>query len=55
MRLRRNETNSRGEDEKKSYPKIGPAKRPKYEQIRTGPGEAKFLDAAAVRIWSLFN
>ena len=49
------ETNSRNEDAKKSYPKIGPAKGPKKEQIRTGPGGAKFPDLAAVRIWSLFN
>ena len=40
---------------KKSYPKIGPAKNPKKDQIRTGPGGAKFPDLAAVKIWSLFN
>ena len=40
---------------KKSYPKIGPAKSPQKEQIRTGPGGAKSPDSAAVKIWSLFN
>ena len=40
---------------KKSYPKIDPAKGSKQEQIRTGPGGAKFPDSAAVKIWSLFN
>ena len=54
-RLRRNETNSRNEDAKKSYPKIGPAKGPKKKQIRTGPGGAKFPDSAAVKICVLFN
>ena len=38
-----------------SYPKISPAKRPKKERIRTGPGGAKFPNSAAVKIWSLFN
>ena len=40
---------------KKSYPKIVPAKGPKKERIRTGPGGAKFPNSAAVKIWSLFN
>ena len=49
------ETNSRNEDAKKSYPKIGPAQDPKKDQIRTGPGGAKFPDSAAVKICVLFN
>ena len=39
----------------KSYPKIGPAQDPKKDQIRTGPGGAKFPDSAAVKICVLFN
>ena len=54
-RLRRNETDSRNEDAKKSYPKMGPAKGPKRDQIRTSPGGAKYPNSAAVRICSLFN
>ena len=49
------ETNSRNEDAKKSYPKIGPAQDPKKDQIRRGPGGAKFPDSAAAKICVLFN
>ena len=34
---------------------IDPAKGPKKDQIRTGPGRAKFPDSAVVKICVLFN
>ena len=34
---------------------IEPAKGPKKDQIRTGPGGAKFPDSAVVKICVLFN
>ena len=44
------------QDETEAPPaELDPAKGPKKDQIRTGPGGAKFPDSAAVKICVLFN
>ena len=40
---------------KKTNPRNGARRDPKWHQIQTGPERAKFPDSATLRIWPLFN